>query len=140
MFVFRQDGFQKIFRYYERVKEAAAKSLARIEATILIANFQEFRKDCEAHLQKLAKLRNIAQKPYLDQISMADLKRVIRKFELLVKVARDPNGERLVYDQSDKWAIRRLLDDDYLDSVMTKQMYEVTGKRVHHVDAATARD
>jgi hypothetical protein len=138
MFVFRQDGFQRMFRYYERVKEAAAESLARIKATIPIANFETFQHDCESHLQKLAKLRNIAQKPYLEQIKMADLKRVIKKFGLPVEVSRDHGEERLVYDQADKWAILRLLDDDYLDSVMTRQMYEVTGKRVHQVDGTSA--
>jgi hypothetical protein len=69
---------------------------------------------------------------------MVDLKRVIRRFQLPVKVALNENRECLVYDRSNKWAIHRLLDDDYLNSVMTKQMYEVTGKRVHHVDAAAA--
>jgi hypothetical protein len=43
-----------------------------------------------------------------------------------------------VCDQADKWAILRLFDDGYLDSVMTRQMYEVTGKRVHQVDGTTA--
>jgi len=85
-------------------------------------------------------LRNISQKPYLDQISMADLKRVIKKFELPVKVTRDHNGECLLYDKSDKWAILRLLDDNYLDSVMTKQMYELTGKGIHQVNTKPGGD
>jgi hypothetical protein len=35
------------------------------------------------------------------------------------------------YDPADKWALLRLLDDDYLKSLMTDQNYEVTGKRPH---------
>lgn len=131
MFVLRQDGFQKIFRYYEMVKQAAAESLARIEATIPILNFAGFRQDCAGHLQKLAKLRNIARKPYLERITMSDIKRAIKHFNLPVAVKREHGKEYLVYDPADKWAILRLLDDDYLESIMTEQMYEVTGKRVH---------
>ena len=36
----------------------------------------------------------------------------------------------LLFDPSDKWALLRLLDDDYLKSIMTGENYEVTGKRV----------
>jgi len=35
----------------------------------------------------------------------------------------------LVYDPSDKWVLLKLLDDDYLWSLMTEHSYEVTGKR-----------
>lgn len=131
IFILKQDGFQKIFRYYDMVKRAAAESLAKIESAIPILNFDGFRQDCEGHLQKLAKLRNIAQKPYLSQITIKDLKKVISHFKLPVVVKRENGKEYLEYNPSDKWAILRLLDDDYLESIMTAQMYEVTGKRVH---------
>lgn len=65
----------------------------------------------------MAKLRNIARKPYLDRITMADIKRVIKHFDLPVKVKREHGKEYLVYDTADRWAILRLLDDDYLESV-----------------------
>ena len=35
----------------------------------------------------------------------------------------------LVYNPADKWVLLKLLDDDYLLSLMTEQTYEVTGKR-----------
>jgi len=131
IFILKQDGFQKLFRYYEMVKQAASESLAKIESVIPILNFDGFRHDCEGHLQKLAKLRNIAQKPYLSLITIKDLKKVIKHFKLPVSVQRENGKEYLMYDPGDKWAILRLLDDDYLESMMTAQMYEVTGKRVH---------
>ena len=46
--------------------------------------------------------------------------------------------ESLVFDPSDRWAILRLLDDDYLESMMTEQLYEVTGKRLHEGTALRA--
>ena len=52
---------------------------------------------------------------------------VIQLYDLPIKTVGD--DEKLQYDASDKWAILRLLDDDYLESVMTKNRYEVNSKR-----------
>ncbi len=35
----------------------------------------------------------------------------------------------IVYDHADKWVLLKLLDDDYLWSLMTEQSYDVSGKR-----------
>ncbi|MEW5814630.1 MAG: Kiwa anti-phage protein KwaB-like domain-containing protein, partial [Spirochaetota bacterium] len=79
--------------------------------------------------QKLAKLKNIASKPYLEQITIADLKKVIQKYSLNIEIVRVKGQEMIKFDSSDKWAILRLLDDDYLESVMTGNRYEVNSKR-----------
>jgi hypothetical protein len=65
MFVLRQDGFQKIFRYYEMVRQAAAESLSRIEATIPILNFAGFRQDCEGHLKNWPNCATLRGSPTL---------------------------------------------------------------------------
>jgi len=137
-FVLRQHDFQRLFRYYEMVAQAAEESLETIRQTIPVANFAQFAESCRGHLQKLAKLKNIAQKPYLARVTMADLRRVIERFELNVVIQELDGQESLVFDPSDRWAILRLLDDDYLESMMTEQLYEVTGKRLHEGTALRA--
>jgi len=78
----------------------------------------------------LSKLKNIAGKTYLAQITIADIKKVMKQFpNLQVRVTKKDGKELLVFDPSDKWALLRLLDDDYLNSVMTGVKYEVSGKR-----------
>jgi hypothetical protein len=131
MLVLKQDSFQKVFRYFEMVRRAADATLARIRERIPISNFRAFEDSCRTHIQKLAKLKNIAQKPYLDRITMRDIKKAIRRYQLPVQVTRQDGTEMLVYNENDRWAILRLLDDDYLESIMTDEAYEVTGKRRH---------
>lgn len=131
MFIFSKDKFQKIFRFFEMVLNAAKVTLKKIRARVPISNFDEFEKACEGHLQKLAKLKNIADKPYLDKLTMADMKKVIKAHRLSVQTTGKGKNESLVFDPADKWAILHLLDDDYLDSLMTGQHYEAPGKRVH---------
>lgn len=130
MYIFNKHNFEKIFRFFELVTKTAAQTLATIKAHVPIANFDELEKACSGHLQMQAKLKNIAGKPYLKEMKIADIKKVLQAFPSLgLKTIKKNGKEMLVFDPKDKWALLRLLDDDYLDSVLTGQKYEVTGKR-----------
>lgn len=129
LFIFNKNNFQKIFRFFEAVREAARETLAIIQKSIPIHNFSDFEEACEGHLLMLAKLKNIADKPYLSQITMADIKKVIKEMDLSVETKKRGGKERLVFDPTDRWGILRLLDDDYLNSMMTGEKYEVNSKR-----------
>jgi hypothetical protein len=129
MFIFKKENFYEIFRFFETIRRVAVETLDTIRATVPIQNFDDFARDCEAHLAKLEKLRNIAAKPYWGKITIENIKKVIEKNNLSVQIVQTGAEEKLVYDTADKWVILKLLDDDYLWSLMTDQSYEVTGKR-----------
>jgi hypothetical protein len=130
MYIFNKHNFEKIFRFFELVMQTAARTLATIKCHVPIANFEDLEKACTGHLQMQAKLKNIAGKPYLKKMKMADIKKVLKHFQTLgLKTAMKNGKEMLVFDPKDKWALLRLLDDDYLDSLLTGEKYEVTGKR-----------
>jgi hypothetical protein len=130
MYIFNQHNFQKIFRFFELVTKTAAKTLEAIKTHVPIANFDDFEKACAGHLQMQAKLKNIASKPYLKKMKMANIKKVLKQFPALgLKTVNKDGKEMLLFDPKDKWALLRLLDDDYLGSVLTGEKYEVTGKR-----------
>jgi len=130
MFILSKSGFQQAFRFYELVIKAAKASLRTIRESIPISNFDEFAASCESHLQKLAKLKNIAAKDYLDRVTMDEIKATITRKNLPVQIVVKDGQEMLLFDASNRWVILKLLDDDYLDSLMTGHSYEVTGKRV----------
>ena len=114
------------------VKRTARQNLRQIKSAVPIYNFEDFAKACEGHLQMMVKLNNIANKDYLGTITIADIKRVMKELpQLPVQITESNGKEMLVFDRSDKWALLRLLDDDYLKSLMTDWTYEVTGKRVY---------
>lgn len=129
LFVFNKDKFQKIFRFYELLLKSAQDTLKVIRERIPIDDFSGFAAACEGHLQKLAKLKNIASKPYLQEVTMKDIKKVIDRYKLPIITTGSGPDEKIKFDTSDKWAILRLLDDDYLESVMTGNSYEVNSKR-----------
>jgi hypothetical protein len=59
------------------------------------------------------------------------LKNIIERYNLRIATMEVNGEEMLVFDPKDRWAILKLLDDDYLESVLTERHYEVTGKRLH---------
>ncbi len=130
LYISNKDAFQKIFKYYEMLIKTAKSILETIKEHIPIQNFDEFSKACEGHLQKVAKLKNISTKPYISKLTINDLKMVITKYELPIKTIGTGLEEKLLFETSDKWAILKLLDDDFLESIMTGDSYEVNSKRL----------
>jgi hypothetical protein len=131
LYIFNKNNFQRIFRYYERMRDAGREALRTISDRVRIDNFAAFASLCEGRLNMLAKLKNIAAKEYLQRVTMQDIKRVIVEFNLPAKMEGAEGEERLVFepDAEDKWLILRILDDDYLGSIMTELKYEANSKR-----------
>ncbi|MHB8597778.1 MAG: Kiwa anti-phage protein KwaB-like domain-containing protein [Ktedonobacteraceae bacterium] len=129
MFIFNKTNFQNIFQFFEAVRIVAREALDNIKINVPIQNFDEFARDCEGHITKMRKLKNIATKSYLSKITMDHIKEVIKRNNLPVKTVEENGKEMLVYDRKERWVILKLLDDDYLWSLLTEQCYEVTGKR-----------
>lgn len=130
LFILNKSNFQKVFRFFEMVLGAARKTLETIRARVPIAGFDKFQAACEGHLQKLAKLKNIADNPELKKITMAQLRKVIQEFKLPIEIRKEAGKEMLVFDPRDPWALLHLLDQDYLKSPMTGNRFEVSGKRL----------
>lgn len=61
---------------------------------------------------------------------MVDIRRAIAEHGLPVEVVQNDGQEMLVFDPdpSRRWILLKLLDDDYLNSVMTHLKYEVNSK------------
>lgn len=132
LYSFNKSNFQYIFRFYELLRSSARASLATIatiSTLVPIANFTAFENSCFGHLQKLAKLRNIANRPYLQSMTMDKIRIVISQFNLQVNIIEENGQQKLVYDENDKWAILNLLDDAYLSSHLTGLDYEANSKR-----------
>lgn len=130
VFSLNKYNFQTIFRFYEKLKETAQQSLDTIQSHIPISKFSDFSTVCMSHLQKLAKLRNIANKPYLPDITMEDIKRTITRNKLNVEIVTENGEEKIKFDAKDKWVILNILDDAYLESEMTHLNYEVNSKKL----------
>jgi hypothetical protein len=114
---------------FEVVIERVRDTLRRVAP--FVANGAAFDQAALAQPQMRSKLMQIAARPYLERLTMRELKDQIARRGLAVEVERGPDGEeRLVFDpgRETRWLILKLLDDDYLDSRMTDERYEVNSK------------
>lgn len=119
--------FQRIFNYFEQIRTKATQTIDLVTDKIQIENLDEFKTACNAQLTMMEKLARIANKPYLQSITMPAIQQTIKEFKLDIEV-RD---EKLVFDShpTKRWLILKLLDDDYLGSKMTRERYEVNSKK-----------
>jgi hypothetical protein len=131
MFIRHASAFHRIFRYFEQLRQTADETLDEVLQHVPIANADEFREACKGQLQMLAKLASISRKPYLPNLSMAAIEDTINTVGLDVALVDEDGERKLVFDastQETRWAILKLLDDDYLQSLMTQELYEASSK------------
>lgn len=130
MFILNRDKFQRIFRFYQFVQEEAQSVAYGIQDRIPIANLDEFLAACKRDPRMAMKVADLADLPYVRQLSMARIKRAIDRRGLSVEITERDGTEMLVYSTAHKAQFLRLLSDDYLSSPMTYLNYEVSSKRV----------
>lgn len=131
LFIKSVHHFHIIFRYFDELRANAAQTVDAVTGHVPINNLTEFKAACTSQLQMMMKLANLAKKPYLQRVTMDDIKRTIAEFKLDIQTVCQNGTEELVFDSSPKkrWIILKLLDDDYLGSVMTREKYETNSKR-----------
>lgn len=131
LFILRKGNFHRVFNFFDMIFETAEVTLKKIRTQIDIVNFNEFEQACKNHIQMMSKLKTISSKPYLNQLTISNMKKVINKYNMSIEIIKQNGRDKLVFDPSNKWELLRLLDDDYLESLMTNQCYEVSGKRIY---------
>jgi len=129
LFILAKSHFYYMFRILDELIESSKDILDRIHDRIPIENFKLFARSCTNNKIKMEKLASMARRPYLSQLTITDMKPVIQKNKLHIPVVTVNGQEMLHFDKDYPWDILKLLDDDYLTSIMTGQNYEVDAKR-----------
>lgn len=126
--------FQRIFRFFDRLRESVGEVIDSVAERVPISNLDEFRQAVTGQVQMMAKLAAISGKGYLDALTMDAVRRTIDEAGLDVDLVEEDGIEKLVFDPSLKrrWLILKVLDDDYLRSIMTNAVYEANSKRGIH--------
>ncbi len=133
MFVINKNNFQAMFHFLEEVRATAQETLDTINCCLPIQNFDELVQACNGNMTMLRKLKKIAAKPYIKDLKMSDVKKIIKINHLPVEVIDDGGQEKILFNPQakarEKYALLRIFNDDYLKSLMTGINYETTGKR-----------
>ena len=127
LYILNGSAFDRMFGRIETEMSEVRASMAVILDRIPVSNAGELVDACVSQMQMRSKIRGIAKKSYLDRVTMDNIRAAIREFALDIDI--DDDG--LVFDNAPnkRWEILKLLDDDYLGSVMTGEKYETNSKR-----------
>lgn len=130
MFILQKKNFYDVFRYTDDLKRNAQRILDIIEQRELIHGFERFAEDCTRDPAKLRKLKHISMQTYLAHLTIEDMKKVIRRNHLKVRIIKVDGKEKVHYEpERDRWEILNLLSDAYLNSPMTTRAYQAQSKR-----------
>jgi Domain of unknown function (DUF4868) len=130
LFIRNTTQFQRIFGYFQRLRERADAIVDAILERVPVDNADEFRRACVGQQQMMSKLAQISEKEYFDEITLDDLSQTIDDFGLEIEIVGAGADRKLVFERTPdrRWLILKLLDDDYLGSTMTDAKYEVNSK------------
>lgn len=125
VFVFKQTRLKQLFGYDAKAASIAAQKVAEIEANFHLSfadgvDLQSLIKGKPATIKKLQRIEpaTIKQQDLIDHAEELDL-------ELMT----DDSGAIIIVDQKDLVRFVNLLNDDYVESNMTGQRYEILAKR-----------
>lgn len=134
LFVFNQAKLKSLFGYDAKAASIAAKKVAEIEANFKLsfvegASLQSLIKGKPAAIKKLQKIEPSLIKQE-DLINHAD--------EMGLELMTDEEGAIIIMDDKDVTKFVNLLNDDYIESPMTGQRYEIIKKRPLKIDEEAA--
>jgi len=126
LFVFNQAKLKSLFGYDAKAASIAAQKVAEIEANFKLsfaegASLQSLIKGKPAAIKKLQKIEPSLVKQD-DLVDHAD--------EMGIDLMTDETGAIIIMDDKDVTKFVNLLNDDYIESPMTGQRYEIIKKRL----------
>jgi len=125
--------FRLIFKHFQQLQKEVTSNVRKVAASVPIHNQEEFLEACRNQPQMVSKVARVANQPYLDEITMDAIKETIDEFDLDIETRSVDGTEKLVFEKNveKRWIILKMLDDDYLGSVLTNRKYESNSKSVH---------
>lgn len=127
LFVISKSNYRKIFDEFAVIEQKSREAALALNSVVPIANFVDFQKACASQIAMADKLIAVSKRPYFSELTIRKLEPVIKEFQLEVQI--NSNGQ-MIFDPTPKgrWHILKLIDDDYLRSSMTENLYEVNSK------------
>lgn len=135
-FFFKKPTFERAFGFYAELKAASAATFDRVTAGLKIRGLDELKKACTSQTQMMAKMASIQRSmeddaAYAASMTMANLITHIEQHpHVRIDIVGSGNNRELVFDPAleRRFQILKLLDDDFLRSVLTSREYEAGSK------------
>ena len=123
--IFNKQNFEKVFDFFDKMYEIVEEKIGDLATKGYIQETDRLYAHCKRDSRKIRRLKNILDSDLLDSIDKTKFNEMNEKFEL--GLAFDEEGN-IIVDEEKTWQILALLNDDFLNSDLTKTNYEAQGK------------
>jgi len=137
VYVLNQRNFERSLNFLAAAQKAAKSTVRKAIAGLSITNEAEFLEAVAADINMISKVRGIAERlkdpGYAASMTTDNLRRLSQEHpEVEIDwVEVTPGQQQLVFhsDVQRRWRILKLLDDDYVQSLVTEFLYESNSKQ-----------
>lgn len=135
-FFFTKNRFERAFGFLAELQKSSGKTFDLVTTSLKIKGKEELRQACTSQPQMMAKMASIARsmeenKEYAAAMTMPSLLTFIRDHAGLgILIEGVGDDQKFVFNPlpATRFKILNLLDDDYLNSTLTKIEYEANSK------------
>lgn len=132
----KKQTFEQAFGFLDQLKAESLGTFNAVTSNLRIKGFEELQKACTSQPQMMAKMSSIkrsldADPQYAAAMTMPKLLEYIRGHDHVdIDIEGSGNDAKLVFDPTPRrrFQILKLLDDDFLHSVLTDRDYEAGSK------------
>jgi hypothetical protein len=136
VYILNQRSFEQSLDFLEAARDAAEATVDAAIANLSLANRDEFLAAVTGDINMISKTRSIAERlqdpEYAERMTVENLLQASEQHpEIDIDWDYDKDGNpTLVYhpDVQRRWRILKILDDDYLQSLVTNWVYEANSK------------
>lgn len=125
MFILDKIQFEKIFSFMDKFILEIDANICHLEEKSLVDDITALQKLCESDPRKIKKLNKVLKSDILNSLNTKRISEINRQYNLDLNFTEDG---KIIVSHKNIWTVLRVLDDEYLESSMTDNKYEVHSK------------
>jgi hypothetical protein len=130
VFIRSVPNFQRIFGYFEELRQKGAEYARALTSAIAISNSDEFITTCTNNLPMIAKVARIIADPHLQNVTVKKVQEVGQRYNVPTPVVREDGVDKLVFQKGTaRWDLLKVLDHAFYTSDLTQDQFEANSKR-----------
>lgn len=125
MFILDKIQFEKIFSFMDKFILEIDANICHLEEKSLVDDITALQELCKSDPRKIKKLNKVLKSDILNSLNTKRISEINRQYNLDLNFTEDG---KIIVSPKNIWTVLRVLDDEYLESSMTDNKYEVHSK------------
>lgn len=125
MFILDKIQFEKIFSFMDKFILEIDANICHLEEKSLVDDITALQELCKSDPRKIKKLNKVLKSDILNSLNTKRISEINRQYNLDLNFTEDG---KIIVSPKNIWTVLRVLDDEYLESPMTDNKYEVHSK------------